>query len=100
MSPIQDAERLEKLAADLRIMAANDGLPTLEQLMAAPTLDRWERATIPGYCLIGVVEGHPLNRPGLIKTSVIWTQGNGWVRTLNRFYKLGTCIHGFSEANS
>ena len=88
MSLISDAERLERLAADLRVLDANDGHPTGLQLMTAPILARWRIAPSLGHCLVGEVVGHPTSGPGLIKTSAVWVQGEGWARTLTRFYQL------------
>lgn len=86
-----EADRLERLAADLRRIADGVG-PTPADLEAAPTLHGWSRSEMTLPCLIGRVIGHPsIPDTHLTKTTDLWTMnpGSGWARTLSRFYRLG-----------
>lgn len=84
----QEAEKLEQLAFDLRLIAANGGRPTLDQLAGAPTLHKWRPTIVLAGALTGFVEGHPKIGPGPIVTSPLYADGDGWARTLSRFYLL------------
>ncbi|MDQ0324214.1 hypothetical protein J2R99_000063 [Rhodopseudomonas julia] len=86
----RDLERAEGLVADLR--ALHEGrIPTPQNLVNAPLIDRWSFVTIPGTALIGHVFGHPLLGTREVLTSAVWVAapGHGFVRTLSRYYRLG-----------
>jgi hypothetical protein len=83
--------RLRSLAADLDEIRRGAG-PCADVLADAPLIVEWYATLTPlGLRLAGFVAGHPLlgNRPAL--TSQLWVvdPAGKWVRTLNRFYKLG-----------
>jgi len=88
MNWLKEAERFERLAFDLRLIAANSGKPTVEQLASAPTLSTWRRSVSAASVLIGSVQGHPRVGPGPIVTSLVIADGPDWARTLSRFYIL------------
>ncbi len=87
----RDAEKLERLAADLRRIA--DGVePSPEELEKAPVIDRWVVGQMTHLCLVGRVIGHPdIEDTHLTRTSDLWfiDYKKGWARTLSRFYRLG-----------
>ncbi|MCF1502244.1 hypothetical protein L0F51_00515 [Afifella sp. H1R] len=86
----RDLERAEGLVADLRALHAGR-IPTPQDLINAPLIDRWSLVTIPGTALIGHVFGHPLPGTREVLTSAVWVAapGHGFVRTLSRYYCLG-----------
>ncbi len=88
MNWLREAERLERLAFDLRLIEANGGRPTVDQLANAPELSAWRRSLRATHVLIGSVQGHPRIGPGPIMTSPLVADGAGWARTLSRFYIL------------
>jgi hypothetical protein len=87
----RDAEKLERLAADLRRIA--DGVePPPEELEKAPVIDGWVVGQTTHLCLVGRVKGHPeIPDTHLTRTSDLWfiDYKARWARTLSRFYKLG-----------
>jgi hypothetical protein len=84
--------RLRSLADDLDKIREGAG-PGADALAEAPLIVDWHATLTPmGLRLFGFVAGHPLllgNRPAL--TSQVWVAdpAGSWIRTLNRFYKLG-----------
>jgi hypothetical protein len=83
--------RLRSLAADLDEIRRG-AAPGADVLADSPLIVEWHAALTPlGLRLVGFVAGHPLvgNRPAM--TSQVWVvdPAGKWVRTLNRFYKLG-----------
>jgi hypothetical protein len=83
--------RLRRLADDLDKIREGAG-PGADALAEAPLIVDWHATLTPlGLRLFGFVAGHPLlgNRPAL--TSQVWVAdpAGQWIRTLNRFYKLG-----------
>ena len=85
-----EAERHERLAADLRGIA--DGTaPTKDVLDAAPVADRWALAKRPVPTIVGLTVGHPRLPDGPIFTTDVIAIDlvGGWARTLSRFYVLG-----------
>ena len=88
MNWLMEAERLDRLSLDLRLISANSDRPTIDQLAMAPVLSDWRRAVVANHALIGCVRRHPLVGPGPIRTSAIVAEGPGWARTLSRFYVL------------
>ena len=83
--------RLRSLAADLDEIRRG-AAPGADVLADSPLIVEWHAALKPlGLRLVGFVAGHPLlgNRPAM--TSQVWVvdPAGKWVRTLNRFYKLG-----------
>lgn len=83
--------RLRSLAADLDEIRRG-AAPSADVLADAPLIVEWHATLTPlGLRLAGFVAGHPLlgNRPAM--TSQVWVVdfAGKWVRTLNRFYKLG-----------
>ena len=87
----RDAEKLERLASDLRRIA--DGVePSPEELENAPVIDRWVVGQMTHLCLVGRVKRHPeIPDTHLTRTSDLWliNQKARWARTLSRFYRLG-----------
>ncbi|MFC7053090.1 hypothetical protein ACFQI3_10365 [Hansschlegelia quercus] len=76
-------------------MHANDGAPTVSQLEGAPVLTNWSRVRFPVRGFVGIVSGHPrFGSNKSVSTSQVWTEGNGWVRTLSRFYLLSDPENG------
>ncbi|MCJ2054096.1 hypothetical protein [Methylobacterium sp. J-070] len=65
--------------------------PTLEDLEAAPRLERWSVATRQVRVLTGEVYGHPNFANGRrISTSDLYaTDGKTWARSLSRWFALG-----------
>ncbi|WP_368045406.1 DUF6634 family protein [Pseudoroseomonas cervicalis] len=89
-SLIFEAQRLERLASDLRKMA--DGqFPCPSDLMSAPTITRWTWAVRPMMSLEGFTSGHPRLGTTTVRTTEVWAIDlqAGWARTLSRLYVLG-----------
>lgn len=86
------ARRLRLLADDAAWLQETRSVsPAL--LQSAPLIDEWIIAQTPaGLQLIGDVTGHPRLRGRMAMTSPLWfaDPGGRWVRTLSRFYRLGT----------
>jgi hypothetical protein len=87
---LAEADRLETLAGDMRVIANGDG-PTSTDLADAPLLDRWSILERPVLSLVGIGAGHPRLPDGPIYTSDVWvlSEEQRWARTLSRFYRLG-----------
>lgn len=85
----EEADRLEKLAADLRRIAEGEG-PLPSDLIGAPILDRWEILQHPTPYLTGIASGHPRLNDGRIFTSdlIVLAPDKAWARTRSRFYVL------------
>lgn len=86
------AFRLRALADDCdRLELGRPVSPIL--LQSAPLLEGWVPAlTAQGLHLIGQASGHPRQGDRMVMTTPLWfadPDGN-WVRTLSRFYRLGT----------
>lgn len=84
--------KLRNLADDVERLRRR-GRPQFSDLDAAPRLDDWAAVMTPqGVRLIGFVTGHPLRGDRAIMTSALWVADaeSSWVRTLSRFYRLGT----------
>lgn len=82
---------LRQLAKDVAYLHAN-GHPPADTLDDAPMIDNWLPALSPiGVVLVGEVTGHPTCRGPITRTSPVWIIDRDffWVRTLNRFYRLG-----------
>jgi hypothetical protein len=87
---LNDADRLEKLASDLRRIAKGEA-PLPSDLMAAPSLDQWEVRHHPVAYLTGIGSRHPKLPDGRIFTSDlrVMAPDHSWARTTSRFYVLG-----------
>jgi hypothetical protein len=87
---LHEAERLEKLARDLRRLAEGDG-PSDHDLDAAPVLEHWSMAERSLTCLVGIGSKHPRIPDGPVMTTEPWAIDfeRRWVRTLSRWYVLG-----------
>lgn len=89
--PLAAAETLERLAADLRRLAAGN-LPTSSELRDAPMLRNWSFVRRQRACLTGTTFNHPCIGDGRTAvTSELFAidHGRRWVRTMSRFYELG-----------
>ncbi|MGX9390233.1 DUF6634 family protein [Nitrobacteraceae bacterium UC4446_H13] len=67
--------------------------PFLDPIQSAPLIDEWIIAQTPaGLQLIGNITGRPHLRGRMAMTSPLWfaDPAGRWVRTLSRFYRLGT----------
>jgi hypothetical protein len=84
--------RLRALADDCDLLCQRRSV-SLFVLDAAPRLNDWVAMLTPmGVQLMGQVSGHPLLGDRAAITSPVWIadpQGR-WVRTLSRFYRLGS----------
>jgi hypothetical protein len=88
--PLNTAERLEALAADLRRLAA-DRMPSAGDLAEAPVLRGWGVLSRPSTALTGTVEGHPRigdHRQAVTSELFAIDRDARWARTLNRYYRL------------
>ncbi|MCY1561865.1 hypothetical protein D9M68_991800 [compost metagenome] len=88
-------ELITALAVDIaRLMAY--GAPQKEDLRRAPLLDQWSVGMPRARGLRGRVTGHPKIEDGTIDTSaaMIIDTERGWVRTMSRYYLLGTQAGG------
>lgn len=92
---LYQAERLEKLAADMRRMAAGDW-PRAEEYNSAPIMDLWNLGSVAIPTLEGISQGHPHLPMGPTTTTEVWCIDlhRGWARTLSRLYQLGECMDG------
>lgn len=89
-----NADDLERLLIDLRLIADNAGRSSLD-LRSAPLLDQWTIGFLPAPCLTGLVTGHPnLADNARVTTSqlVMFEPSKNWARTLSRFYRLGAPV--------
>ncbi|CAN7343303.1 hypothetical protein [Rhizobium sp. LjRoot258] len=89
----KEVGRLRRLLVDLERLEA--GTVSAPALMATPVLDQWSAARRNVHCLQGIVEGHPSLPDGHeIITSELYAHFHAddehFVRTLNRWYRLGT----------
>lgn len=87
--PHATADRLEKLAHDLRRLAA--GPPTEEDLRDAPLIRTNGPVMRPVLCLSGQIFGHPAIGHGNFSiTSELFAiaDDESWARTVSRFYRL------------
>lgn len=86
-----EIERLDRLSADLKRLAAGD-LPTAEDLADAPLLENYVQAQRPMLCLLGICHDHPRLHGPVVVTTDIWIMAPdyGWCRTLGRYYRLGS----------
>lgn len=85
-------DRLQQLAEDCALLT-QFGTASPSQLRTAPLLDRYRPViTSPGVCLTGYVTGHPVLGSRVVVTSQLWWADpkGTWVRTLSRYYRLGT----------
>jgi len=85
-----EARRLERLARDMRVIAA--GLaPTEEDLASAPIVDGWRFGIRVMTSLEGTSIGHPRVPDGPLYTTEAWVidPARRWARTLSRYYVLG-----------
>lgn len=88
--PIETAQTLDRLAADLRMLAGGHqphlGGP------GTPHLRRWGVTRRPVTCLSGQAFGHPIlgdDRSCLTSEIFALDREQRWVRTMSRFYELG-----------
>ena len=90
LSMLNDADRFEKLAADLRLIATGEA-PLPSDLLTAPVLDQWQVRHHPVPHLVGIGSDHPTLPDGRIFTSELHLLDgdHGWARTTSRFYVLG-----------
>jgi hypothetical protein len=88
------AARLRALADDCERLEL--GLPVSQLLLnEAPLLEDWSPTVTPqGLRLVGYATGHPLFGEGAVLTSPLcFADPEGaWVRTLSRFYRLGSSV--------
>lgn len=87
-------ERIElhkRLTKDLQAILSG-AKPTPAELDAAPLLDNYQFVTRAVPAAVGFGTGHPTLPRGSIKTSQIYVldPDHRWIRTLSRFYRLGT----------
>lgn len=94
---LYQAERLERLAADMRRIAAGDW-PRAEDLNSAPVMDFWSLGSVTIPTLEGISQGHPRIPAGPTTSTEVWAIDvhAGWARTLSRFYRLGERQAGFN----
>ncbi|MER8911423.1 hypothetical protein NKH99_27805 [Mesorhizobium sp. M0854] len=102
----RDIERLEKLVADLWVIASPFDYRRLyneRTLSDAPLLEDWRQAVRPVPCLVGLATGHPLlpgcGRP--IMTSDIWlfSEELRLARSVSRWYRLGKPFRDMTKDN-
>lgn len=85
-----DADRLERLAANLRAIDAGVG-PTEDDLASAPVIENRATEFVPAKVLFGRVAGNlPEKYLGFCSTELwVLAEQRGWVLTLERWYRLG-----------
>lgn len=89
--PLDTAQKLEALAADLRRLARGN-VPPLRAMAVAPVLHGWGFQKRTALCLAGKVYGHPRIGDGSFSiTSQVYAidPERRWARTFSRFYELG-----------
>lgn len=99
VDPIECAQMFERLAEDLRKLAAGHqpdlGAP------GTPHLRHWGVTRRPVTCLTGHVYGHPLlgdDRTCVTSEIFALDREQRWVRTMSRFYELGSAgVFGAEE---
>ena len=87
--PLAAADRLERLAADLRRLARSD--PSDDDMEGAPIIRTADIVVRSCFALSGEVIGHPHLRDGRIcLTSELYAlaEDKSWARTGSRFYRL------------
>ena len=87
--PIMAADRLERLAADLRRLARSE--PTDDDMEDAPIIRAAEVVARSCVALSGEVIGHPHVRDGrtcLTSELFALAEDKSWARTGSRFYRL------------
>jgi hypothetical protein len=85
--------QLRHLADDLERIVGGAG-PDASDLARAPVLSAWTPAVVPAMerALAGTVHGHPLIADGhrtVTSHLVAVDPGLAWIRTWNRYYRLG-----------
>ncbi|HZV04659.1 MAG TPA: DUF6634 family protein [Gemmataceae bacterium] len=86
--------RLRRLAEDCGRLELGVPVSQLE-LNKAPLLEDWGPTVTPqGLRLVGYATGHPVFGDGAVMTSPVCLADpdGAWVRTLSRFYRLGSPI--------
>jgi hypothetical protein len=78
--------RLRSLADDLERMTI---FAPREELADAPVLENWRSCFRPSIAFVGERTGYTGTRTVLTSEIFASDTGAGWVRTFNRFYKLG-----------
>jgi len=81
---------IASIAADAVRLATPDA--QIEQALAnAPTINNWAIGMPTAFGLTGDVTGHPRVADGRIQTSAAYfiARDFSWVRTMNRFFRLG-----------
>ncbi len=82
------SDRLRELANDLE--AIEEGVAPKEQdLLSAPILTGWSQLPQQVPVIAGVVAGHPSLENFIMTSQVYASDGQTWVRTLSRWYRLG-----------
>lgn len=84
------ADRLERLAADLRAIHAGTG-PSQEELASAPVIDGWAVEFVPAQALFGNVLDEASGTSRALFATDVWVlaKEQGWVLTLARLFRLG-----------
>lgn len=81
-------DRLRELADDLE--AIEEGVAPKEQdLLFAPILTGWSQLPQQVPVIAGIVTGHPSLENFIMTSQVYASDGQTWVRTLSRWYRLG-----------
>lgn len=95
-TPFQNIVDLENCLADLLRDVHGihlQGRPRQSSLNDAPRLEDWSYSALLKPRLVGRVTGHPLlgDRPHIHTSQLIVIDAEaGWVRTMSRFYRLGS----------
>jgi hypothetical protein len=89
-SMLLTADRLERLAANLRAIHAGAG-PTEGDLANAPVIENWATEFVPAKVLFGrVASTLPGKYLGFCSTDLwVLAEPRGWALTLERWYRLG-----------
>ncbi|WP_457093240.1 DUF6634 family protein [Microvirga sp. P5_D2] len=84
------ADRLERLAADLRTIHAGTG-PSQRRLASAPVIDDWAFEFVPTQAIFGNVLDEETGRALAFFTTDLWVlaKEQGWVLTLAGLFRLG-----------
>lgn len=86
-----EARALSQLATDI-LLLLESGQPSAEALSKGlPMLDRWCETLTPQKAIIGL---SGLENPASIIVTPIIAKTDGWVRSLNGWYRLGRHIDG------
>lgn len=89
--PLKTADALERLALDMRMLAAGH-LPDRKYISEAPLLHCWSAVQRPRFALSGTVYGHPAisdGRTAITSELFAINRQRQWARTMSRFYGLG-----------